>query len=113
MNGEPTARDRLAHIFDTLDQTSYRLLLHDDQHRRHLLAKLMADSNDPMLREMGQQLRDGSATLSQLLSVPAYWETLERGCDRLADIDLDNLAEQVDELHQKERAEAERGQKQR
>jgi hypothetical protein len=38
LNDDSTARDRIAHIFNTLDQTSYRTL-HDDRHRRHLLQR--------------------------------------------------------------------------
>jgi hypothetical protein len=79
-----------------VEQSPYRALLHDDQQRRHLLATMMAKSDDPILREMGEQLRDGLVTSMQLLSVPEYWDTLSHGYDRLGGIDLDQISEQLD-----------------
>jgi hypothetical protein len=108
MNDEKPARATLEDIFAKLEQTSYRELLHDHERRRHLLATLMADSTDPIMREMGEQLRDGSATPRQLLSVPDYLEVLNRGYDELAKIDLDEVAEWVDDVERREREDAER-----
>jgi hypothetical protein len=95
-------------LFAKLEQTSYGYLVHDQQRRRHLIATMMADSDDPIVREMGQQLRDGLVTPQQLLSVPEYLEKLESGYEKLAQIDLDELAEQVDEVRQRERDEGDR-----
>jgi hypothetical protein len=79
-----------------VEGSRYRALLHDDQLRRRLLVRMLAESDDPMLREMGEQLRDGLATPAQLLSIPEYWEALRPGYEALGSIDLDEVAEQVD-----------------
>ncbi len=79
-----------------VENSRYRALLHDDQLRRRLVFKMLAESDDPMLREMGEQLRDGLVTPSQLMSIPEYWEALSRGYEALGRIDLDEVAEQVD-----------------
>lgn len=105
MNDERPAR-RLEEIFASLGQTSYGYLLHDDERRRHLLATIMAESSDRIVREMGQQLRDGQASLGQLLSVPDYAEALSGGPARLAELDFDQIAEQVDEVRQREHEDA-------
>jgi hypothetical protein len=79
-----------------VEDSRYRELLHDDQLRRRLVVKMLAESDDPMLREMGEQLRDGLVKPSQLMSIPEYWEALGRGYEALGRIDLDQVAEQVD-----------------
>ncbi|WP_433379848.1 hypothetical protein ACQPZX_14215 [Actinoplanes sp. CA-142083] len=79
-----------------VENSRYRGLLHDDQLRRRLVTKMLAESDDPILREMGEQLRDGLATPSQLMSIPEYWEALRPGYEALGSIDLDQVAEQVD-----------------
>jgi hypothetical protein len=57
---------------------------------------MLAESEDPMLREMGEQLRDGLVTPFQLMSIPEYWEALSPGYEALGSIDLDQVAGQVD-----------------
>jgi hypothetical protein len=79
-----------------VENSRYRALLHDDQLRRRLVFKMLAESDDPLLREMGEQLRDGLVTPSQLMSIPEYWEALSRGYEALGSIDLDQVAEEVD-----------------
>jgi hypothetical protein len=104
MSGDRMSEDRATaeDILAKVELTSYGDLLHDDQRRRHELYKMMADSADPMLREMGEQLRDGLLTPRQLLSVPEYWETLRRGYDSLEAVDLDAIADQIDEVYERE-----------
>lgn len=51
----------------------------DPQRRRDLLFRMMADSGDPMWREIGQSLRDGSMGLRDILRVEAYREKVETG----------------------------------
>lgn len=79
-----------------VENSRYRALLHDDQLRRRLVFKMLAESDDPILREMGEQLRDGLVTPSQLMSIPEYWEALSPGYEALGAIDLDQVADQVD-----------------
>jgi hypothetical protein len=102
MTDDKPSRVTFADIFAKLDQTSYRELLHDTEYRRFLLAKMMADSSDPMLREMGQQVRDGQATFRQLLSAPDYWEALQGGYQKLAEVELDDVSDWVNEIHRQE-----------
>lgn len=98
-DGQPSADD----VLDAVAQTSYGELLHDDQRRRHELYKLMADSTDPMVREMGEQLRDGLVTPLQLLSVPEYAEALMSGVQRLAEFDMKQVVEEMDAIRGRER----------
>ena len=79
-----------------VENSRYRALLHDDQLRRGLVVKMLTQSDDPMLREMGEQLRDGVVTASQLMSIPEYWEALRPGYEALGSIDFDQVVEQVD-----------------
>lgn len=55
----------------------------DDARQAHY--QRMAASDDPVLREMGVQLSEGSRRPSDLLTVPAYREVVMRGLRRLAD----------------------------
>lgn len=102
MSDEEQPRATLEGILAKLGQTSYGELVHDEQRRRHLLATMMAESTDPVLREMGQQLRDGLVSPRQLVTVSDYWEALQRGFEKLAEVNLDEVAEQVDEIHRRE-----------
>jgi hypothetical protein len=79
-----------------VEDSRYRELLHDDKMRRRLVVQMLAESDDPILREMGEQLRDGLVTPAQLMSIPEYWEALRPGYEALGGIDLDQVAEQVD-----------------
>jgi len=97
--------DPIEGLFASLEQSPYRYLLHDPERRRRLLATIMAESSDSTVREMGEQLRDGQVSLAQLLTVPDYADALSRGADRLAEVDLDEVTEQVDAETQREEAE--------
>jgi hypothetical protein len=94
-------------VLAAVERTSYGELLHDDQRRRHELYELMAVSDDPLVREMGQQLRDGLLRPRDLLSDPDYADGLIRGCQRLGElaVDLDDVVTQIDELGRRERDE--------
>ena len=98
--------NRLEQILAKLEQTSYGELIRDDGRRRRELYRMMAESAEPTVREMGQQLRDGLVTPTQLLTVPEYADVLHRGYERLGEIDLDTIEETVEEVH---RAEQEAG----
>lgn len=94
--------NRLEQILAKLEQTSYGELVRDDERRRHELYRMMADSTEPTVREMGQQLRDGLVTPTQLLTVPEYAEVLHQGYERLGELDLDTIEEAVTEVHRSE-----------
>jgi hypothetical protein len=95
--------NRLEQILAKLEQTSYGELIRDDGRRRHELYRMMAGSAEPAVREMGQQLRDGLVTPTQLLTVPQYAEVLHRGYERLGELDIDTIEETVAEVRRAER----------
>ena len=95
-------------LLDKFGQTSEGWLLHDPLARRHRLAQMMAEHPDPLVREMGKQLRDGEATLQQLSSVPDYGEALRRGVSRLAETDVAQVDGQVQDVLDRERDERDR-----
>ncbi|GAA3739524.1 hypothetical protein GCM10022225_23320 [Plantactinospora mayteni] len=109
MTEERNPSATLDQLLDAVARTSYGELLHDEQRRRHELFRMMADSQDPMLREMGEQLRDGLARPRDLLSVPGYAETLLNGCQRLGENgpDLDKVLAEIDEISHREQEERE------
>jgi hypothetical protein len=74
---------------------------------------MMADHNDPLVREMGKQLRDGEVTPQQLLSVPQYWEALQRGVNQLTETDLAEVESQVDDVLEREQEEREQDERRR
>jgi hypothetical protein len=49
-----------------------------DRTRRRLYDGL-ATSDEPILREIGEQLRDGVLATHRLLTIPAYREVMEKG----------------------------------
>jgi hypothetical protein len=107
MTSEQNPPAALDQLLEAVARTSFGELLHDEQRRRHELFKMMADSPDPMLREMGEQLRDGLARPGDLLSVPSYAETLMNGCRQLAEsgLDLDEVMAEIDEIGRREQEE--------
>jgi len=72
----------------------------------------LATSEDPLLREIGEQLRDGTIRPYQMLTIPGYDTVAARGLDRLkeADAALDHEETQLqlvrladEQLHFEER----------
>lgn len=47
--------------------------------RRETVYRHLAESKDPILRELGQQLRDGAMTPRDILRVPDYMDAAFRG----------------------------------
>jgi hypothetical protein len=60
------------------------------------LWRALAECDDPLLREMGTQLRDGTATPLELLRSAAYAPVFQSGLDRLAELDPEALAAELD-----------------
>jgi hypothetical protein len=76
--------------------------LKDTSSRRQALYRLIAEHPDPLLREIGQQLRDGHLRPTEVLSTPQYREHLQAG---LAD-GLARLTQTIGALEDHLRAEA-------
>jgi hypothetical protein len=108
MNDTPPQDPSVRDILSKFEQTADGWLLHDTVARRHRLARMMAEHDDPVMREMGEQLRDGHATPRRLASVPEYWETLQRGVSRLAETDLAELDGRLEDTLERERGEPDR-----
>lgn len=73
-------------------------LLQDEQAANRMMFEAMTRSDDKVVREMGQQLRDGEIGLQDLGDVPAYREALSTGMERLGELDLGGMSDQLDEL---------------
>ena len=75
---EGTTMPDLDELLTMLEQSSSDRLSDPESGRRELFG-LLAESDDPMWREIGQQLRDGQMSPRQILQVDAYWQHVERG----------------------------------
>lgn len=63
-----------------------------------MIFDLMAQSDDRVLCEMGRELGEGNVTLRGLGDVPAYRAALESSLERVGDIDLGAMSQQLDEV---------------
>jgi hypothetical protein len=75
--GEPadaaqTATADLAAITRLAPDTQYGELIAHESSRRRRLYDLLADSDDPLWKEIGVQLRDGQMQLRDIAGVEAY-----------------------------------------
>lgn len=87
-----------------LDDARLRGGLDDaDGYRQHLYRDL-ARNDDPLLREIGEQLYDGLIRPRDLLTEPTYRDVVERGLERLRQADPETvrteLTDYVDALRQ-------------
>jgi hypothetical protein len=71
-------------------------VLADPTRRKHLIYERMAASEDPITREMGMQLRDGTVRVREMWAVPEYRRVLERGIRNLESFDLQEFNQQLD-----------------
>lgn len=76
----PTAN--LAALMRLAADTEYAELIADETSRRRKLYELLADSDDPLWREIGTQLRDGQMQLRDVLGVDAYTTHLIDAIDK-------------------------------
>ena len=78
----------LAKLFEKLDSSLCPSDLEDSSRRRGTAYASMAKSSDPILREIGEQLRSGRIAPRDLLCVPEYRDALFGDCqsDRMTDL---------------------------
>ena len=69
---EPTTLPGLEELRETLSNRPAA----DRDERRRMLYDLLARNDDPMLKEMGRQLRDGQMSLLDLANTSVYREHL-------------------------------------
>jgi hypothetical protein len=74
-----------------LEQSSYASAVTDPGQLQHQMFALLADNEDPMWREIGQQLRDGRMSLRQVAEVDAYWQHVAGDVDEQHDAFRDTL----------------------
>lgn len=72
--------------------------LHDDNERRHSVYRLMENGDNPVARELGQELRAGNIDLRSVDTVPAYADVLRAGLDRLNNLDLGAMGDRLEAL---------------
>lgn len=95
----------LAAMMRLIERSPYRDQIADVQGRRQRVFEALADSDDPMWREIGEQLRDGRMEIRDVLRVEAYWDKVQQG---LAEHREDFRQAVIDAKDQLEREEAER-----
>lgn len=82
-------RDRLRELKRGLDASPLGALLRDEQRMQQIIGDQMQSAQDPIVREMGRGLADGSATWSDLANTPAYQEKIREGLSALENFDTE------------------------
>ncbi|GGN85983.1 hypothetical protein GCM10010112_67020 [Actinoplanes lobatus] len=88
----PHLRDMLQKVADA----GYRDILLDERAGNRFLFETLAGTSDPVLREMGEQLRDGAIDLKQVAASSFFRDALQQGLERLEDFDEERFAADVD-----------------
>jgi hypothetical protein len=101
---EPPLPD-LESMMRLIERSAYRDQIADVRGRRQRVFEALAASEDPMWREIGEQLRDGRMELRDVTRVGAYWEKVQQG---LAEHREDFRRAVLDAKEQLEQEEAER-----
>lgn len=94
---------QLRSLLGKLTAAGYGDIFLDKQRGRHFAFEALANTTDPVVREIGQQLRDGTVSLQTLGSSEAYREVLERGIRVIGTLDPSDLEEELDQILDKER----------
>lgn len=93
-----TAAANLATIMRLAPDSAYGDLVMHETSRRHKLYELLADSDDPMWKEIGTQLRDGQMQLHEIFRIEAYASHLIDTIDKHARDFPEMLAETREHL---------------
>lgn len=91
---QPSAEE----VLNKIDQSPIGEMLRDEQAIERMIFDLMARSEDSVVREMGTELREGNITMRGLADIPAYRSAMEAGLNRVGELDLASMSEQLDEL---------------
>lgn len=95
---QPREQPSVAEVLAKIGQSPIGAMLRDEQAMERMVFDLMTRSEDPVVREMGTELREGNVTLRGLGDIPAYRSVMESGLERVGDLDLASMSEQLDEL---------------
>jgi len=91
-----SAQGRILDLIGQLDMTSAGLVLRSPQARRQRACELLLASDDPVLREIGEQVRDSRMRLADAIRVPAYGEAFARAAATAAErLDPEQVAERL------------------
>lgn len=85
-------------LMSKLEQSPLGPMLRDERSMDRMLCDLMDESDSRVMREMGRELRDGNVSWQGLGEIEAYREVLESGAERIGEIDLGEMSEQLDEV---------------
>jgi hypothetical protein len=82
-----------------VDETPLGRELRDPAARRRRTGEALLRSGDPVLREIGAQVRDGRIRLVDALRQPAYAEAFRNAAQKAAEhLDPHRIAAQLEEL---------------
>jgi len=83
-------------ILEKVADAGYLDILLDESAGNRFVFTAMADSTDPTVREIGEQLRDGVLGLDQLARSDLYREVLNNGLENLSQLNPDQMATDLD-----------------
>jgi hypothetical protein len=91
--------DDMRESLRTLAETSLGERLSNPAARRERAAEALLRHPDPVLREIGQQIRDGSMRPSDVLRIPAYRDAFGRAAAQVSrDLDAKAVAAELRSL---------------
>ncbi|MGC4868135.1 hypothetical protein ACLQ3B_22200 [Micromonospora sp. DT53] len=87
-----TTHSRPADVLAAVDRTPYGSVVRDEALRRQMVYESLSSGADPVGREIGQQLRDGSLSPRELLAASDYQDFFRQARAQAERLDLDALA---------------------
>lgn len=84
-------------ILGKIENSPYGELLRDETKLEAKLIELMENSPDRTLAEMGRELRTGAVSWQGLAEIPGYTDVLQTGFQKMQDIDLAQVADELDD----------------
>jgi hypothetical protein len=99
MSTQETAAARISELIAELDHSPRGEQLRDAGFRRRHAYEALLRNPDPVMREIGQQLRDGHMRLSDILRVPAYAEAFGKAARQAEErLDPREIARQLEQF---------------
>lgn|SRR5690606_13819376 len=85
----------ISELLEALRETPRGSDLFNVDHNREQLYRELAEDQDPLLREIGQQLRDGLIRPHELLTIPGYDLLIEERLNALREANPDEVRSEV------------------
>ena|SRR5438046_507898 len=93
------AQARIRELVGQFEATPAGRVLRSPEVRRRRACEVLLASDDPVLREIGEQVRDGRMRLADGVRVPAYAEAFANAAKQAAErLDPRRVADQLGEL---------------